>query len=68
MKKILEFLNLLEADNSKISISSVMMWSSVFMIIWMTIFSPQYIAEALTALGVSTLNYIAKRHINKDKK
>ena len=67
MKNVLAFLNLLEEDKSKISISNVMMWASVFMTIWMTIFSPQYIAEALTALGVSTLNYVAKRHINKDK-
>lgn len=65
MKNILAFLNVLEKDKSKISISNVMMWSSVFMTIWMTIFSPQYVAEALTALGVSTINYIAKRHINK---
>lgn len=65
MKNILAFLNVLEADKSKISISNVMMWASVFMTIWMTIFSPEYIAEALTALGVSTLNYVAKRHINK---
>lgn len=65
MKNMLAFLNLLEADKSKISISNVMMWASVFMTIWMTIFSPEYIAEALTALGVSTVNYVAKRHITK---
>lgn len=67
IKKILAFFNLLERGRKRISISHIMMWISVWMVVYMTINSPEYLAQALTALGVATTNYIAKRHINKDK-
>ena len=65
LQNILAFLNLLEGRRTRISISHVMMWVSIWVVAHMTINSPEYLAEALTALGVSTANYVAKRYIHR---
>lgn len=65
--KALRFLNLLEPGRNVISLSKILVWTCIMVLIGVTIFYPTQIVAVIGAVGAacgSMLNYAYRRHIN----